>query len=92
MSKIYFVNAQVGEGYFYQVSSLPHDHETKPLDEDKYFVSTKKEAIKILNDNNHFECKGCGLFWSEFSLPKEEHYCESLQVKNKIGEEILNVH
>lgn len=85
MSKIFFVDLL--DGYYYQV-----DCDFDKIEDEiekyhspangKHFVTTKKEAIKLLNENNWFECKGCNLFFTDISLDKKEHWCKSLEIEN----------
>lgn len=74
MSKIFYVNLL--DGYYYETDEIGTDNENER------YVYSKKEAIKLLNENNWFECKGCNLFFTDKSLDKKEHYCKLLEILN----------
>ena len=40
--------------------------------------SSKKQAIEYMNDNGRWFCNGCDTWWSEDSVDKKAHDCESL--------------
>lgn len=40
--------------------------------------SSKKKATEYMNDNGHWFCNGCEIWWTEDSVSKKAHDCESL--------------
>ena len=40
--------------------------------------SSKKKATEYMNDNGQWFCNGCKIWWTEDSVSKKAHDCESL--------------
>ena len=46
--------------------------------EGEAIFNSKKKAIEYMNDNGRWFCNGCEIWWTEDTVSKKAHDCESL--------------